>query len=112
MNMGKVQTNIDGVPIDYYEGRFGGAFSLPEEVAEELAYDDTVGFLVIGTLSKAAVSSLKNGDTKRVNTFEVIQASALSAEDVAEFGSKVGLDLVPDPPTNSYEQTSIYGEED
>ena len=108
--MGKVNTNIDGVPIDFYEGRFGGAFGLAEGVAEELAYDDTVGFLVIGTLTKAAVSSLKNGDTKRVNTFEVIQAAALSAEDVAEFGAKVGMDIVPESVEPVYEQPGIYDE--
>lgn len=77
------EKNIDGIPIDFFEARFTGTFGLPTDVGEAVDYDDTIAFVVVGSLTKANVAATKSGDVKRTNVFEISEAVTLSADQVA-----------------------------
>ena len=68
---------FDGHTVVQYEGKFAGAFDIPDETAVELAYDDVVTFVVTGRVGKAVLDATKFGDMKRSNTFNVVHVAVL-----------------------------------
>lgn len=85
---------FDGYPIELYDGRFSGTFELDEEVGEAIKYEQVVSFLVVANASKAAISTNKDGDLKRTNTFAVQQVKLVSNEQAeALLWSQVALPL-------------------
>lgn len=68
------QERFDGYPVTLYDGRFSGAFDLPEEVGAGLEYDEVVTFVVTATVGKATIASTRYGDLKRTNTLSVLNA--------------------------------------
>ena len=75
-----MSSNFDGYPIDAYQGRFTGSFDIPDEYGEDMAYEDLVAFVVVGTLSNAGVKTVR-GDTVRMNGFKVGFARPLTVDE-------------------------------
>lgn len=76
---------FDGLVINQYEGKFAGAFDLPEDVAMDIAYDDVVTFVVTARSGKATLDATKFGDMKRSNAFNVVHVAVLSEDTAANF---------------------------
>lgn len=81
---------FDGQVITQYEGKFAGAFDLPDEVAMEIAYDDVVSFVVTARAGKVALDATKFGDMKRSNAFNVVHVAVLDQDTAASFYNSLG----------------------
>lgn len=68
---------FDGLTVVQYEGKFSGAFDIPDDTAIELSYDDVVTFVVTARVGKAVLDATKFGDMKRSNTFNVVHVAVL-----------------------------------
>lgn len=77
-------SKFDGYPIELYDGRFSGTFEMDEESGEGIKYEQSVCFLVVAHASKAAISTNKDGDVKRTNTFAVQRVEVISPEKAEE----------------------------
>lgn len=74
-------SKFDGYPIELYDGRFSGTFEMDEASGEGIKYEQSVCFLVVAHASKAAISTNKDGDVKRTNTFAVQRVEVIPAEE-------------------------------
>lgn len=98
---------FDGHAVTLYEGRFGGAFDLPEEVGENMRYDDVAVFLVTAVVGEAKVSATKHGDMKRSNKLDVVTVRAIDAK-VQELVEKT-LANQQTVPASTYVQNTFTG---
>jgi hypothetical protein len=62
---------FDGVPVTLHDGKFSGTFTLPDDLGDQMRYDDVVTFLVTAVVGPAKVGSNAAGDMKRTNTLIV-----------------------------------------
>lgn len=69
---------FDGYPIELYDGRFSGTFDMDEQSGEGIKHEQNVAFVVVAHADKAAISTNKDGEVKRTNTFKVQQVKVIS----------------------------------
>lgn len=91
--MSKSQTNLDGVAIDVYDGRFAGRFDIDEEKGRDIAYDDVVCFVVVATAGKAQFGTNKVGELKRSNVFDVTQVKPVDSPTAFKLMAAADIDL-------------------
>lgn len=92
--------NLDGFPVELYDGRFSGKFELDEEDGRKIGYDDVVAFLVVTTADKANFDMTKLGEVRRTNTFGVSNVRIVPSRMAEEFldrlnGSEPGEGYIP-----------------
>lgn len=75
------QEVFDGIPVDFYEGRFSGVFDLEDEDGVGISSGDVVSFLVTTSVSNPKFSHNRRGDFKRSNTFKVVTAYPIDRDE-------------------------------
>lgn len=84
------QGRLDGLPVELYDGRFGGTFEMDQETGTAIAYDDVLTFMVVGVAGKCSFDTNKSGDLKRTNTFEVTNVNIVPNDIAVKLANELG----------------------
>lgn len=100
--MSKAQDKFDGLPVEFFDGRFSGSFDIDESIGKEIGYDDVVCFVVVGTANKAGISQNKAGELKRTNVFKVTNAKVVNGNTALKVLNQVDIEVPGITPPEEY----------
>lgn len=100
--MSKAQDKFDGLPVEFFDGRFSGSFDIDESIGKEIGYDDVVCFVVVGTANKAGISQNKAGELKRTNVFKVTNAKVVNGNTALKILGQADIEVPGITPPEEY----------
>jgi hypothetical protein len=83
----------DGEPVVNYESRFKGSFPLDVSDGAAIAQDDTVTFVVTGTVASSSFKRSKTGDPVRINVVAIKGASYLDEGNARVLLDAMGVEM-------------------
>ena len=85
---------FDGQVVEFHQGRFTGAFEIPEETGVEIANGEQYTFMVtVRSTAPKFTTVKKTGALKRENTFKVESAILIDADEAKYMYDNMGVDV-------------------